>query len=363
MLFVAAVTLALWQIWRRDDATGLLVGTLLVAAAFFVLPTRVHERYLFPALALAAPLVARASAVHAAAGRARGSWSGGVRGDRLRHPRAPEGRRHLRGMGGRRPLPGACRAGRLAARAVPLGGAVRPAEPFGHGQRGVGLHARLELRRGRGHEPRLRRRTDDTADRHRRRPVQRRRCLRLLDAGRHRLRLARLAHTAPRGERRARLDRCCGGHHATRSLRGTSAGAGGARPAAHRGTATGRGAASVAVARSVPARAGAAPGSAGRRPAARLRPLRPALPAVARRRAAGLPLRRDLPRPLGDGVARRLERGLDRGHLRVDPPDARQVPHRRRHGPLGSEQGARHDGARCAEPRARRGAAACLAVP
>ncbi len=61
VLFVAAVTLALWQIWRRDDATGLLVGTLLVAAAFFVLPTRVHERYLFPALALAAPLVARAS--------------------------------------------------------------------------------------------------------------------------------------------------------------------------------------------------------------------------------------------------------------------------------------------------------------
>jgi predicted membrane-bound dolichyl-phosphate-mannose-protein mannosyltransferase len=35
------------------------VGTLVVAVAFFVLPTRVHERYLFPALALAAPLVVR----------------------------------------------------------------------------------------------------------------------------------------------------------------------------------------------------------------------------------------------------------------------------------------------------------------
>ncbi len=61
VLFAAAALLALWQVWRRDDPTGLLVGTLLVAAAFFVLPTRVHERYLFPALALAAPLVARAA--------------------------------------------------------------------------------------------------------------------------------------------------------------------------------------------------------------------------------------------------------------------------------------------------------------
>ncbi|HEU5314738.1 MAG TPA: hypothetical protein VFX49_01405, partial [Chloroflexota bacterium] len=61
VLFAAAALLALWQIWRRDDPTGLLVGALLVAVAFFAFPTRVHERYLFPALALGAPLIARAA--------------------------------------------------------------------------------------------------------------------------------------------------------------------------------------------------------------------------------------------------------------------------------------------------------------
>ena len=45
---------------RRDDMQGLLVGALTMAVAFFALPTRVHERYLFPALALAAPLVGKA---------------------------------------------------------------------------------------------------------------------------------------------------------------------------------------------------------------------------------------------------------------------------------------------------------------
>ncbi len=59
LLFAAAALIALWQIARRDDPAGLLVGALVLAVAFFVLPTRVHERYLFPALALAAPLVAR----------------------------------------------------------------------------------------------------------------------------------------------------------------------------------------------------------------------------------------------------------------------------------------------------------------
>jgi 4-amino-4-deoxy-L-arabinose transferase-like glycosyltransferase len=57
LLFGAVVLLALWQVARRDDMRGLLLASLLIAIAFFVLPTRVHERYLFPAVALAAPLL------------------------------------------------------------------------------------------------------------------------------------------------------------------------------------------------------------------------------------------------------------------------------------------------------------------
>ncbi len=57
LLFAAVAVLALWQVARRDDLRGILVASLLLAIAFFVLPTRVHERYLFPALALAAPLL------------------------------------------------------------------------------------------------------------------------------------------------------------------------------------------------------------------------------------------------------------------------------------------------------------------
>ncbi len=59
ILFALAALAALWQIARRDDPEGLVVGSLTLAVAFFALPTRVHERYLFPALALAAPMVAR----------------------------------------------------------------------------------------------------------------------------------------------------------------------------------------------------------------------------------------------------------------------------------------------------------------
>ena len=59
VLFAAAALVALWQVARRDDPRGLLVGTLVLAVAFFALPTRVHERYLFPALAIGALLVAR----------------------------------------------------------------------------------------------------------------------------------------------------------------------------------------------------------------------------------------------------------------------------------------------------------------
>ena len=59
ILFALAALIALWQIARKDDPEGLVVGSLVLAVAFFALPTRVHERYLFPALALAAPLIAR----------------------------------------------------------------------------------------------------------------------------------------------------------------------------------------------------------------------------------------------------------------------------------------------------------------
>ena len=59
-MFAVVAIFALWQIARRDDPLGLLIGSLTLAVAFFALPTRVHERYLFPALALAAPLVMRA---------------------------------------------------------------------------------------------------------------------------------------------------------------------------------------------------------------------------------------------------------------------------------------------------------------
>jgi len=59
VLFALVALAALWQIARRDDPEGLVVGSLTIAVAFSALPTRVHERYLFPALALAAPMVAR----------------------------------------------------------------------------------------------------------------------------------------------------------------------------------------------------------------------------------------------------------------------------------------------------------------
>jgi hypothetical protein len=45
-------------IWRRDDRRTLLVALTVMAIAFFVLPTRVHERYLFPFFALGAVLLA-----------------------------------------------------------------------------------------------------------------------------------------------------------------------------------------------------------------------------------------------------------------------------------------------------------------
>jgi predicted membrane-bound dolichyl-phosphate-mannose-protein mannosyltransferase len=57
LLFVAVALLALWQVARRDDVRGVVMAALVLSVAFFVLPTRVHERYLFPALALGALLI------------------------------------------------------------------------------------------------------------------------------------------------------------------------------------------------------------------------------------------------------------------------------------------------------------------
>ncbi|HUH16925.1 MAG TPA: phospholipid carrier-dependent glycosyltransferase [Methylomirabilota bacterium] len=57
LLFAVVALAALTALARRDDMRGVLLASLVVAIAFYVLPTRVHERYLFPALALAAPLV------------------------------------------------------------------------------------------------------------------------------------------------------------------------------------------------------------------------------------------------------------------------------------------------------------------
>jgi len=52
VLGIVASLVPLW--WRRDTATLLAVGAF-VAMAFYFLPTRAHERYVFPALALLAP--------------------------------------------------------------------------------------------------------------------------------------------------------------------------------------------------------------------------------------------------------------------------------------------------------------------
>jgi predicted membrane-bound dolichyl-phosphate-mannose-protein mannosyltransferase len=57
LLFIAAALLALWQVARRDDLRGVVMAALVLSIAFFALPTRVHERYLFPALALGALVI------------------------------------------------------------------------------------------------------------------------------------------------------------------------------------------------------------------------------------------------------------------------------------------------------------------
>ncbi len=57
-LFLIAAAIVVWLVARRPDRLTMLVGVAILALAFFVLPTRVHERYLFPLAAIGAILAA-----------------------------------------------------------------------------------------------------------------------------------------------------------------------------------------------------------------------------------------------------------------------------------------------------------------
>src|SRR5206468_8028405 len=60
-LFGLLAAFALWRLWRRlgtpDEATALWACSGTLFLGFFVLATRMHERYAFPFFALALPLV------------------------------------------------------------------------------------------------------------------------------------------------------------------------------------------------------------------------------------------------------------------------------------------------------------------
>jgi hypothetical protein len=58
VLLVAGIAASMLPLRRGHDLAILLTVGLLLAFAFYFLPTRVHERYLFPALAVAAPFAA-----------------------------------------------------------------------------------------------------------------------------------------------------------------------------------------------------------------------------------------------------------------------------------------------------------------
>ena len=58
VLFLIAAAVVLWLVARRPDRLTMLVALAVLALAFFVLPTRVHERYLFPLAAIGAILAA-----------------------------------------------------------------------------------------------------------------------------------------------------------------------------------------------------------------------------------------------------------------------------------------------------------------
>lgn len=58
VLFLLGLVASLLPLRRRQDLATLLAVGVFVAFAFYFLPTRVHERYLFPAMAILAPLAA-----------------------------------------------------------------------------------------------------------------------------------------------------------------------------------------------------------------------------------------------------------------------------------------------------------------
>jgi dolichyl-phosphate-mannose-protein mannosyltransferase len=62
-LLVMGVALAVAPLWWRRDTAALLACATFAALAFYFLPTRAHERYLFPAFALALPFAAARSRV------------------------------------------------------------------------------------------------------------------------------------------------------------------------------------------------------------------------------------------------------------------------------------------------------------
>jgi Glycosyltransferase family 87 len=56
VLAVAGIVASLWLLRRRRDLVGLLGVSVLIGLVIYFLPTRVHERYLFGAIAFLAPL-------------------------------------------------------------------------------------------------------------------------------------------------------------------------------------------------------------------------------------------------------------------------------------------------------------------
>jgi predicted membrane-bound dolichyl-phosphate-mannose-protein mannosyltransferase/Gpi18-like mannosyltransferase len=58
VLVLAGIAASCAITWRRQDVATLLAAGALAACAFYFLPTRAHERYLFPAFALLVPLAA-----------------------------------------------------------------------------------------------------------------------------------------------------------------------------------------------------------------------------------------------------------------------------------------------------------------
>ena len=57
-LLLAGIAAVLVVAWRRPDRLTLLVALAVLSLAFFVLPTRVHERYVYPFFAVGAILAA-----------------------------------------------------------------------------------------------------------------------------------------------------------------------------------------------------------------------------------------------------------------------------------------------------------------